>query len=145
MPLVYDYIAQYGVTDENSYPYTSRHGNCRRNGGNFRVKTYKGGRLTNCAALATLVAGRPITIAVTAGNVYWQGYSGGIMNQCGNAAGVDHGVTLVGVHQDDQENYWKIKNSWGTSWGEKGFIRLDRSIQGGNICNICGYGFYPEI
>ena len=117
MPLVYDYIAQYGVVDENSYPYTSRHGNCRRNGGNFRVASHKGGRLTNCAALATLVSGRPITIAVAAGNVYWQGYSGGIMNQCGNAQGVDHGVTLVGVHQDDQENYWKIKNSWGTSWG----------------------------
>ena len=91
------------------------------------------------------MTGRPVTIAVTAGNSYWQSYSGGIMNQCGNAAGVDHGVTLVGVHQDNEENYWKIKNSWGTSWGEKGFIRLDRNINKGNICNICKYGFYPEI
>ena len=65
------------------------------------------------------------------------------MHQCGNSGNVDHGVTLVGVHQDDQENYWKIKNSWGTSWGENGFVRLDRNLNNGNLCQICQYGFYP--
>ena len=64
-----------------------------------------------------MVAGRPVTIAVTAGNKYWQYYSGGIMNKCGDASGVDHGVTLVGVYQDSTDDYWKVKNSWGKSWG----------------------------
>lgn len=63
-----------------------------------------------------MVAGRPISVAVSAGNQYWQNYAGGIMNQCGSGS-IDHGVMLVGVYQDAKQNYWKVKNSWGTSWG----------------------------
>ena len=145
MTLVYDHIARYGVTDENEYPYAERQGQCKKSGGNFKVSNYKGGSLPSCAALSSMVLESSVTVAVTAGNSYWQSYSRGIMNQCGNAQDVDHGVTLVGVHQDDNENYWKIKNSWGTTWGEKGFIRLNRDIKQGNICNICSYGFYPIL
>ena len=90
-----------------------------------------------------MVTGRSVSIAVTAGNEYWQYYSGGIMDECGSETGVDHGVSLVGVYQDHSDNYWKIKNSWGPSWGENGYIRLDRDISEGNICQVCSYGFYP--
>lgn len=46
-----------------------------------------------------MVAGRPVSVAVSAGNQYWQNYAGGIMNQCGSGS-IDHGVMLVGVYQD---------------------------------------------
>jgi len=90
-----------------------------------------------------MVTGRPVAVAVSAGNQYWQGYTSGIMNTC--TGSVDHGVSLVGVYQDDTQNYWKIKNSWGPSWGENGFIRLDRSVNSGNICSVCSFGYYPQI
>lgn len=50
------------------------------------------------------------------------------MSSCGTK--INHAVLLVGVGTD---NSWKIKNSWGTSWGESGFIRLAT----GNTCGVC--------
>lgn len=142
MPLVYDYAVKYGITTETLYPYVQKESTCKTTGGSFKITSYKGGALSNCSALSLMVTGRPVGVAVSAGNQYWQNYAGGILNQCGSGQ-VDHGVTLVGVYQDDTENYWKVKNSWGTEWGESGYIRLDRSISNGNICSICSYGFYP--
>ena len=139
---VYNYVISYGTTTESNYPYTQVASSCKSNGGSYKISNYQGGALANCSALAAMVSGRPLSIAVSAGNAYWQNYAGGILNVCGNG-GVDHGVTLVGVYQDDTQNYWKVKNSWGQTWGEKGYIRLDRSKD--NICQICSYGFYPQI
>jgi C1A family cysteine protease len=92
-----------------------------------------------------MIANRPVALAVASGNDYWRYYSGGILNKC--EAGIDHGVLLVGVYYNSQTkvNYWKIKNSWGTNWGENGYIRLSRDENGGNLCDICSYGFYPII
>ena len=57
------------------------------------------------------------------------------MSQCGTA--IDHGVLVVGATDD----YWKVKNSWGASWGENGYIRLAR----GNTCAVCSYPSYPTV
>jgi len=78
-----------------------------------------------------------------------QFYRSGISNPlkvlC-NPASLDHGVTLVGYGSGKNwlgktEDYWLIKNSWGTTWGEKGFIRLAR----GNTCGMCNAASYPSV
>lgn len=73
-----------------------------------------------------LMTNGPIAIAVAANG--WSGYRSGIMSNC-QASQVDHGVLLVGYTDD----YWIVKNSWAASWGESGFIRLQR---GSNQCNM---------
>lgn len=94
-------------------------GNCKMNSqASYKISSYVGGALPDCSSLATMIAGRPVGIAVTAGNSYWQLYAGGILTECGTATNVDHAVLAVGVVQNGTDNYWKIKNSWGTSWGE---------------------------
>jgi hypothetical protein len=143
MEHVYKYQIAYGNTIEATYPYTQSAGNCKVNGGGYKIASYAGGSLAgDCAALTAMVVGRPVSVAVSAGNSYWQSYAGGIITKCGS--GVDHGVLLVGVYQNGTENYWKVKNSWGPGWGENGFIRIDRSGSG-NLCDICSYGFYPTL
>ena len=142
MPNVFDYVIKYGSTSESAYPYTASQKSCSSNGGQFKIKSYKGGALSNCTMLSAMIVNRPVSIAVAAGNQYWQYYSGGILNECGNG-NIDHGVMLVGVYQDHTESYWKVKNSWGTTWGEKGYIRIDRKTD--NMCKICSYGYYPEV
>jgi len=72
-----------------------------------------------------------IAVGVPLGSV-WQSYTGGILTraQCG-ASPPNHGVLLVGFNKD--EGYWILKNSWGTKFGEAGFIRLE---YGQNTCNL---------
>jgi C1A family cysteine protease len=79
------------------------------------------------------LSARPISVAVDASN--WSLYKSGILSNCG--AAVNHGVLLVGA----TDAFWRIKNSWATSWGENGFIRLAR----GNTCAVCNYPSYPTI
>ena len=71
-------------------------------------------------------------MAVDASN--WSPYRGGVFSNCRTQ--LNHGVTLVGV----KDGNWWVKNSWGGSWGENGFIRL----AAGNTCGICNMAVFPN-
>ena len=71
----------------------------------------------------------PLSVCVDASD--WGGYTGGIKTTCGHST--DHCVQLVGYGSEGGVDYWKVRNSWGSSFGENGFIRLKI---GGNLCNI---------
>jgi len=83
--------------------------------------------------LKAAITQQPISIGVDASN--WQFYSSGVFNDCKTA--MDHGVLAVGFTDD----YWIVKNSWNTSWGEQGYIRLSP----GNTCGLCDTASYPTI
>ncbi len=70
----------------------------------------------------------PVAVTVDASN--WNTYTGGVMTVCGRSVNFD--AQAVGVDASP-DGYWKVRNSWGTSWGEAGFIRL---AYGHNTCNI---------
>ena len=74
----------------------------------------------------------PIAIAVGANP--FKTYGGGIMNitQCPNNT-INHVVTLVGYGVSGGVPFWRIKNQWGTTWGEQGYVRITR---GNNTCGI---------
>ena len=82
--------------------------------------------------MARAISGRPISVAVDASN--WSSYASGVFNDCDSF--LNHGVLLVGAN----DQYWRIKNSWGTSWGETGYMRLLK----GNTCGICSAASYPS-
>lgn len=87
----------------------------------------------------------PVSVAVCAATVF-QFYFGGIVstNFCG--AMLDHGVLAVGYGTDKGKNYWKVKNSWGGSWGENGYIRMNADKGGKGQCGILsGPPSYPVI
>jgi hypothetical protein len=80
----------------------------------------------NETALMAAVAQQPVSVAVEADGLDWQFYFGGVVTDaCGT--NLDHGVLVVGYGTDytgQPQDYWKVKNSWGATWGEQVYIRL---------------------
>jgi hypothetical protein len=95
------------------------------------IATYHNVQQTDMAAF--VYANGPLSIAVDAES--WQTYQGGIMTNCASGQ-LDHGVLIVGYDDTSDPVYWIIKNSWGASWGENGYIRVQKDA---NQCSIGQY------
>jgi C1A family cysteine protease len=127
----FKYVKASGLESENQYPYTGRNGNCRGAGSPV---VHTDGQTTiqhNEDQMLTFLQQKgPISIGVDAGQ--FQTYRGGILTNC-RAGQLDHGVLIVGYGSENGQTYWKIKNSWGASWGESGYIRV---AYGRNSCGL---------
>ena len=124
------YVKDHGLVHEDEYPYKPVKQTCKINQGPFKVSGYT--EIKNCNDLGNGIQGKVVSVAVDASN--WSAYRGGVFNNCRTQ--LNHGVTLVGV----KDGNWWVKNSWGASWGEKGFIRL----ASGNTCGICNMAVFPN-
>lgn len=131
MHYAYNYVKAKGIVNEGTYPYTSGStgvsGTCKAVSNTFKISGYTNVS-RNCDSVAAAVQVRPLSVAVDASN--WSPYRSGILSSCGIE--VNHAVLLVGV----TSTTWKIKNSWGTSWGQSGYMLLD-ATNARNICRIC--------
>merc|ERR1711991_928945 len=87
----------------------------------------------------------PVSVAIEADQMSFQLYSKGVLTgNCGK--NLDHGVLAVGFGTDGSTDYWKVKNSWGASWGEAGFFRLLRGKGGAGECGLLsGPPSYPVV
>lgn len=88
---------------------------------------------------------RPVSVSVDGTNFYWQFYRRGVLSSCGTNNRLNHGVQVVGMDSDASGSWWIAKNSWGAEWGEGGYIRLDRNVNGGNICLICSFIYHSLL
>jgi len=145
MDHAFTWLETHNVCTENGYAaYSASDGSCRLpcshvgipKGGLVGYTDVSGGE----NGLLSAVAERPVSIAVDAGS-NWQMYSGGVLtSECGQQ--LDHGVLAVGYGKDGANEYWKVKNSWGTGWGEAGYIRI---VRGRNSCGISNAASYPRV
>lgn len=100
-------------------------------------------------AMKAAVAKQPITIAINASPI-WR-YSSGIYNNRDCGTNLNHGMLLVGYGSENGAEYWIVKNSWGSRWGENGYIRMaiDYDTTGSNgdkgMCGILMWGVYPTL
>jgi len=134
----FEYIIQNkGIGSEASYPYTARDGKCKTVTSVATVSKYTDVKKNDEKGLMSAINIEPVSVAVDAQS--WQSYRQGVMTgPCGKS--LDHGVLLIGYGTEGSTDYWLVKNSWGTSWGEQGTIRLVRDK---NECGIAEAASYP--
>jgi len=134
-PTAYEYVISAGGQDtEASYPYKAVNQACKFQAADVEAKISswkyvgKGNEAEMLTGVATV---SPLSICVDAEP--WQFYTGGIMksSQCGTS--LDHCVQITAYDTSSATPYWNVRNSWGTDWGEKGFIRLE---YGHNTCGV---------
>ncbi|KAF7141886.1 hypothetical protein RHSIM_Rhsim06G0054800 [Rhododendron simsii] len=135
-----------GIDSEADYPYNARDGKCdlsRKNAKVVTIDSYEDVPANDEKALQKAVANQPVSVAIEAGGTTFQFYESGVYTgKCGTA--LDHGVTAVGYGTEDGSDYWIVKNSWGSSWGESGYIRMERSTAGlTGKCGIAMEASYP--
>jgi len=138
----YKYVTQAGgIETESSYPYSSSSGTtgtCSFDKTKTVIKVTGYKTISGESNMASYVQSTgPLSVCLDAES--WNSYTGGIMSVCGKS--VDHCVQAVGVYPVTG-GYWKVRNSWGTSWGESGFIRL---AYGANTCDITNDPTYTTV
>jgi len=145
MDQAFEYVQTKPLTTESNYPYTAQDGTCNsgeESQGSVGLKGYTDVTVNNEVQLQAAVALQPVSVAVEADGMDWQFYSGGIISDaCGT--NLDHGVIAVGYGTQGGVDYWKVRNSWGTSWGMQGYVLLKRGKTGAGECGIAMDPSYP--
>jgi C1A family cysteine protease len=116
-----------GVCSGSSYPYTGRDGRCNTGCTKAATTGGAGSVAASDSGLVSALNGRPVAVAIVASGRAFQSYSSGVFT--GPCPGnLDHAVTAVGY----TGAAWIVRNSWGSSWGQGGYIMMAR----GNTCGI---------
>jgi len=143
-----------GIDTEESYPYTARNGKCKFNPDNVGatvtgfVDIKHGSEEALEKAVATV---GPISVGIDAHLPTFHFYKKGVYHDTAcSSVHLDHGVLAVGYGVDnstmtngDGKKYWLVKNSWNTSWGDEGYIKMAKDA--GNACGIASQASYPLV
>merc|ERR1719333_884970 len=151
MDQAFVFVKEHGICAEASYPYSSgtgTRGTCKHSC--TPVATLTGivdVPPSDQVALKAAVAKQPVSIAIEADKSAFQLYKGGVLSDPSCGTKLDHGVLIVGYGTDAGKDYWKVKNSWGPTWGENGYILLARGTGSGKPgqCGIAMQPSYPTM
>lgn len=141
-------VANGGIDSELDYPYLGANEPCWTQAANRTVATvdaFTDVPANDEAQLAAAVAMQPVSVAIEADQSIFQSYKGGVLDgTCGTK--LDHGVLVVGYGTDaaSGKDYWWVKNSWGSSWGESGYVRMARNTPHANATGLCGIAMQPS-
>merc|ERR1712176_1080900 len=142
MDYAFSFYRTTSIASESSYPYTARDGSCKSS---YTAAIPRGGVTgykdvsSSSSALMSAINQQPISVAVEADQSAFQRYSGGIVTS-GCGTNLDHGVFAAGY--DSSQGYYLVKNSWGASWGDAGYLKISTS---GNVCGIHSQPSYPTV
>lgn len=145
---MFDYVWDNGLQTNVTYPYTGGNGYCNDEPSDYVVTLthyYDVTHLNPDQLKGAVSQVGPISIGVGAGNAAWFNYAGGIIDDANICKpNLDHAVLLVGYGSEGGKDYWIVKNSWGSDWGEKGYVRILIS-PGYGVCGVNMTPLFPTI
>jgi len=137
---------KHNVCSEQSYPYTATKGSCQ--GDTSCTAAIPQGGVTGYNSVGATVNDfkaavqqNPVTIAIEADQASFQHYQSGVLTS-GCGTNLDHAVLAVGYGTESGNDYWLVKNSWGTSWGMSGYIKI---ASASNQCGVLNQAGYPSV
>lgn len=144
----FKFIIDNGQCSLSSYPYTSgvtkTGGTCQKCSSVAHLSSCSDVKSNDQISLKAAVAQQPVSVAIEADTRYFQSYSGGILTSSSCGTNLDHGVLIVGYGTENDIDYYLVKNSWGTSWGDNGYVKIARS-NSTNDPGICGIAMQPSF
>lgn len=152
----FTYAETNGLATEDAYPYTSGTGTAgtcsttksKTAAAHSKVISFTDVTPNSETALLNAVAKGPVSVAIEADQQAFQFYSSGIIKaSAGCGTNLDHGVLAVGYGEDNGLKYWKVKNSWGPTWGDDGYVRLERTVSTNSkgTCGIAMDASFPKV
>jgi KDEL-tailed cysteine endopeptidase len=144
----FKFVMQNGQCSLLSYPYTS---GVTKTGGTC-VKCTPVVHISSCydvkpndqISLKGAVAKQPVSVAISADTALFQLYSSGVITSPSCYTSLDHGVLVVGYGNENGQDYWLVKNSWSSSWGMQGYVKIARSSST-NDPGVCGIAMEPSF
>jgi len=136
-------MANGGIASEAAYPYTAVQQTCRSAAGTgVRISNYRSIGPNNENAMLEAAALQSVLVEIEADQQVFQFYSGGVLDATSCGTTLDHGVVIIGYGTQSSKNYWIVRNSWGPTWGESGYVRI---VRGKNMCGINLAPYYPIV
>jgi cathepsin L len=137
----------YNAMSESAYPYTAVDGTCVYNASNTTGVTVNSWAWTTplvATGIEAALVNQPQSISIQANQLCFQFYSTGIFNNTKCGTSLDHAVLMIGYATDATAGpYWIVKNSWGTGWGEAGYINIAQVANGDGYCGCQMEPLYP--
>ena len=144
----FKYVIEKGQCSLASYPYTSgvskTGGACQKCTSVVVISSCSDVKPNDQVSLKAAVAQQPVAIAIEADTRYFQSYASGILTSSSCGTNLDHGVLIVGYGEENGQKYWLVKNSWGVTWGDAGYVKIARS-ESTNDAGICGIAMDPSF
>lgn len=153
--LAFYYIHQNGLVSWDDYPYEAREGSCRQNDTLKPVATVKSWGILQSdhekqMELVLRYVG-PVAVGINGDSSEFLSYSGGIFDKPRCKQKANHALLVVGYGEEESSpegeviRYWIARNSWGTGWGENGYVRIKRGPGHRGVPGVCGIARNPSV
>lgn len=150
MDNVFNWVIQNGgLVQTSDYSYHATESNCKvdKSKAVVQVKSIVDIPPGNSSQLQAAVAQQPVSVAINAESYQFQFYKKGVFDWTGcpnKDSDLDHGVGVVGYGTQEGKDYWIVRNSWSSTWGDNGYILMARG-DGVNTCGILDDASYPVV
>lgn len=140
----FNYAIQNGMCTEDEYSYQAEEYDCQSCTPVVTILDCNDVPANNQVALTEAVSLGPVSVAIEADTKTFQLYTGGVITSDACGTNLDHGVLVIGFGEESKIPFWLVKNSWGPSWGEGGYVKIQRSSST-NDPGVCGIAMQPSF